>query len=61
MRSAFYCTICDYNNHFYIDTKKEKIIMNDATCEMIADSSINFSYLMNYKILPFYLRLMKVL
>lgn len=56
-RSAFYCTICDFKNHFYFDLKKKKVKINEATCAVIAENTINFTYMIHLKIAPLFLRL----
>ena len=46
-RASFYCVICDFKNHRYFDLTNKVIKLNEASCEEIAESTINFSYVMN--------------
>ena len=59
-RSAFYCGICDFKNHYYIDTFKKLITFDFATCEIIAENTINFTYMIHLKIAPLLLKLNKI-
>ncbi len=47
VRASFYCTICDYENHRYIDVPNKIIRIADATCADIATATINYSYFLN--------------
>lgn len=59
-RSAFYCQICDFNNHFYFNLDKQIVTMNESSCSIIAENTINFTYLIHLKIAPLYLQLNKI-
>ncbi len=50
IRSSFFCTICDFNTHYYIDTKRRSMVYNYDTCALIAEQTIEFSYLLNVKV-----------
>lgn len=54
-RSAFYCTICDFKNHFFFDIKKKLITIDYGTCGVIAENTINFTYMIHLKIAPLFL------
>ncbi len=36
VRSAFYCTICDFHNHRYFDLATKSITIGESTCSDIA-------------------------
>lgn len=50
LRSSFYCSICDYESHSYIDIPKKIFTTEFATCADIASNTINFSYYMTIKL-----------
>lgn len=49
-RSSIYCNICDYNNHYYFNLKRETFTMDLNTCTEIAENTINYSYMVNFKV-----------
>lgn len=59
-RSAFYCTICDFKNHFYFNSKQKKVTIDHSTCGAIAENTINFTYMIHLKIAPLMLKLNRI-
>lgn len=47
LRSTFFCNICDYSSHRYIDVYEKMVYINETTCKEIATNTINFSYFLN--------------
>ena len=60
LRSSFYCTICDFSSHAFIHIPVKKIKFNSAFCKALAENTINFSYFLNLKLVPFMMNLSKV-
>lgn len=60
IRSSFYCTICDFKNHPYFDLKNKILDIDQNTCQMIAEDSINYSYMINVMIAPALMKLTEV-
>lgn len=46
LRSSFYCSICDFESHQFLDTKKKTFTADLGTCAELATNTINFSYYM---------------
>ncbi len=61
MRSAFYCVLCDWQNHRYFDMVNRTIYMNGSTCSTLAENTIAFSYILNIKVVPTLIRLSDLL
>ena len=61
VRSAFYCVICDFRNHHYFKIDKKVFQMNKGSCAVLAENTINFTYLLHVKIAPALLWLSKIL
>lgn len=57
LRSAFYCTICDFKNHHYFNIKKQIMTLSEGSCSDIAENTINFTYMINLKIAPIFIKL----
>lgn len=60
LRSSFYCVICDFTSHKYIDLKVKKIKFNTGFCKALAENTINFAYFLNIKLVPYLINLSKV-
>ena len=60
LRSSFYCIICDFKSHKDIDIKAKKIKFSSGFCKSLADNTINFSYFLNEKLVPFLIDLSKI-
>jgi len=50
LRSAFFCTICDYDSQALIDLKNKIFPINDGTCTDIAQNTIEYSFYLNVKL-----------
>lgn len=59
-RSAFYCAICDFKNHFYIDKRQKLVTIDISTCQAIAENTINYTYMIHLKIAPLFMKLNKI-
>jgi hypothetical protein len=53
IKSALVCTVCDYTNQMFIDTKKKIITYNLDTCDALAKNTILYSYLLNRVLVPY--------
>lgn len=53
LRSAFFCTICDFDSQSLIDTKNKVFPINDGTCQDIATNTIEYSFYLNIKLVQF--------
>jgi hypothetical protein len=60
LRSSFYCVICDFKSHKYIEIPQKKIKFNSGFCKALADNTINFSFFLNEKLVPFLIELSKI-
>ena len=60
LRSSFYCVICDFKSHKYIEIPQKKIKFNSGFCKALADNTINFAYFLNIKLVPFLIELSKI-
>jgi len=61
LRSTFYCNICDFTNHRYIDVERKVLYINEGTCGEIAMNTINFSYFLNNELAKYLMDLTKLL
>ena len=50
IRSTFYCNICDFNSHQYINLVAKTVQISVGSCEQIAKNTINYSLIMNKKV-----------
>ena len=46
LRASFYCTICDFGAHHYLNLKEKIFSVDMNTCSDIAKNTINFSHYM---------------
>lgn len=60
LRSSFYCVICDFSSHPFIEIPSKKIKFSSGFCKALADNTINFSYFLNEKLVPFLINLSKI-
>ncbi len=61
LKSAFYCTVCDFTNHKHFKIPQKIVRMSPGACSDIAENTINFSYLLNVIVAPYLMRLTKIL
>ena len=61
VRSTFYCSICDFPNHKYVNVPKKTIQISLASCGDIARNTINYSYFMNAELAKNMIELSKML
>ena len=47
VRSSFYCDLCDFETHRYIDVIKKEVTINLHSCGDIARNTIDYSYFLN--------------
>ena len=45
IRGSFYCYICDFENHDFIDIENDTIFMSMNSCGEMANMNLNYSYL----------------
>lgn len=50
LRSTFFCNICDFTSHRYIDVEEKIVYIDEGTCGEIAMNTINFSYFLNVEL-----------
>lgn len=50
LRSSFFCNICDFTSHQYINLPQKSVQIGLSSCEVIAKNTITYSYIMNKKI-----------
>lgn len=60
-RSTFYCSICDYTSHQYINIAKKEVRISEVSCGEIARNTINYSYFLNVELTRYLMDLSKVL
>ena len=60
LRSSFYCVICDFQSMKHIEIPIKKIKFNSGFCKALAENTINFSYFLNVKLVPFMQNLSKI-
>ena len=61
VRSTFYCSICDYESHKYIDIPKKEVRISEISCGEIAKNTINYSYFLNVELTRYLMDLSRVL
>jgi len=44
VRSAFYCTICDYHNHRYFNLIQKAVNIDEESCSVVAEKTVNFAF-----------------
>lgn len=37
---GFYCTLCDADNHYYIDLKKKKLFISEGFCREFLEKNL---------------------
>lgn len=50
IRKGFYCYICDFNNHGFIDTKNKTMTLSRSSCEYLASNTVGYSYMVFNKL-----------
>lgn len=58
-KEGFYCAICDYSNHRFINLYKKEIYFSDGFCRNILDNVLVYSFYMYAIIIPFLSDLVK--
>lgn len=61
VRSTFYCSICDFTSHKYINIPKKEVQISDISCGEIARNTINYSYFLNVELSRYLMDLSKLL
>jgi len=61
VRSTFYCSICDFDSHKYIDIPKKEVRISETSCAEIARNTINYSYFLNVELTKYLMELSRVL
>ena len=59
-RSAFYCSICDWESHAFFDLKNKLIHISEESCGDLAENTINFSYILNVVVAPLLIDLTEI-
>ena len=61
VRSTFYCSICDFDSHRFIDIPNKQVRISEVSCGEIAKNTINYSYYLNVELTRYLMDLSKVL
>lgn len=61
LRSTFFCNICDFTSHRYIDIPSKILTIDEISCGDIAMNTINFSYFLNVELAKYLMDLAKLL
>ena len=61
LRSTFYCSICDFTSHRYIDLDQKIVNISQSTCADLVGGTINFSYFMNVELAQYLMDLSALL
>lgn len=61
LRSAFFCTICDYDMQSLIDIPNKVIPLTEGTCQDIATNTIEYSFYLNIKLAQYLQDLSEIL
>jgi len=61
LRSAFFCTICDYDMQSLIDIPNKVIPLTESTCQDIATNTIEYSFYLNIKLAQYLQDLSEIL
>ena len=56
MRSTFFCSLCDQENHLYVNIDKKLLGMGTSSCQALSQETITFAIVMNVNILPWLLK-----
>lgn len=60
-RSTFYCSICDFSSHRYINIPKKEVRISEISCGEIAKNTINYSYFLNVELTKVLMEVSKIL
>lgn len=52
-KSAFFCTICDFANHDFIDVEKQRITFSAASCDALVQNTLIFANILNSVLVPY--------
>lgn len=61
VRSTFYCTICDFTSHTYVNIPKKEVRITEVSCGEIARGTINYSYFLNVELTRYLMELSRAL
>ena len=53
MKTAYFCVICDYANHSFIDTVRKRYAMTDTSCDDLVRNTIVYSNAINRGVVSF--------
>lgn len=61
LRSAFFCTICDFDQQSLIDLPSKILPISDSTCQDLASNTIEYSFYLNVKLAQYLQDLSEIL
>jgi len=60
-KSSFFCAICDFANHSFINTKEKSLTFSAASCDALVQNTLLFTNLMNSVLIPYLSKLTEVM